>query len=239
MKSKFFFLSLLSLSLSLSLPLLANANTYSVSNNFYIGLGAGMISPNDVDINISAGTYDGVTFSDGITGEWTFENGYQITGLLGYRINDYLSFESELGYMNFDYDKLNLTIGGTATSGGVTFNGGVGSFDVVGNISAFSMIFGPAVDMDIYENLELLISGGIGFTSFNDEITSVGASTGLSYDEDNTEFAAKFKTGFNYSFSQQSYLQTTYGYNFVDSGVDNYTDDLTAHSFDAKLIFNF
>ena len=27
-----------------------------------------MTSPNDVDINISAGTYEGVTFSDGITG---------------------------------------------------------------------------------------------------------------------------------------------------------------------------
>ena len=104
-----------------ALPYAIQADTYSVSDKFYIGLGAGIISPNDVDINISAGTYEGVTFSDGITGEWVFENGFQITGLLGFRLNDSFSFETELGYSKFDYDKLNLTVGGTATSGGVTY----------------------------------------------------------------------------------------------------------------------
>lgn len=222
-----------------ALPFTTKADTYSVSNKFYVGFGAGIISPNDVDIDVAAGTYDGVTFSDGITGEYVFDNGFQVTGLLGYRFNDYLSFETELGYSKFDYDKLNLTVGGTATSGGVTFTGGVGSFDIDGSISAFSMIFGPALDFDVYENLELLIGGGIGFTSYNDEIKSVGASTGLSIDEDNTEFSAKFKTGANYSFTEQTYLQANYGFNFIDSGIDNYTDDFTAHSFDAKLVFNF
>ena len=96
-----------------------------------------------------------------------------------------------------------------------------------------------SLDFDVYENLELLIGGGIGFTSYNDEIKSVGASTGLSIDEDNTEFSAKFKTGANYSFTEQTYLQANYGFNFIDSGIDNYTDDFTAHSFDAKLVFNF
>ena len=222
-----------------ALPFTTKADTYSVSNKFYVGFGAGIISPNDVDIDVAAGTYDGVTFSDGITGEYVFDNGFQVTGLLGYRFNDYLSFETELGYSKFDYDQLNLTVGGTATSGGVTFTGGVGSFDIDGSISAFSMIFGPALDFDVYENLELLIGGGIGFTSYNDEIKSVGASTGLSIDEDNTEFSAKFKTGANYSFTEQTYLQANYGFNFIDSGIDNYTDDFTAHSFDAKLVFNF
>ena len=32
------------------------------------------------------------------------------------------------------------------------------------------MIFGPAFDFDVYENLEFLIGGGIGFSSYNDEI---------------------------------------------------------------------
>ena len=230
------FLSVIALA---ALPYATQANTYSVSDKFYVGLGAGIISPNDVDIDISAGTYEGVTFSDGITGEWVFDNGFQVTGLLGYRLNDFLSFETELGYSKFDYDKLNLTVGGTATSGGVTFTGGVGSFEVDGSISAFSMIFGPVLDFDIYENLELLVGGGVGFTSYNDEIKTVGASTGLSYDEDNTEFSSKFKTGANYSFTKQTYLQANYGFNYIDSGIDNYTEDFTAHSFDAKLVFNF
>ena len=222
-----------------SLPFVSQANTYNVSDNFYIGLSAGMISPNDVEIDVSAGTYDGVTFTDGFKGEYVFDNGYQITGLLGYRFNEYLSFETELGYSKFDYDRLNVTAGGTATSGGVSVTYGTGSFDIDGSISAFSMIFGPTVDFDVYENLELLLGGGIGFTSYNDEVNSVGASTGLSYDEDNTEFSAKFKTGANYSFTEQTYVQATYGFNFINSGIDNYTDDFTAHSFNAKLVFNF
>lgn len=229
-------LSIIALS---SLPFVSQADTYSVSNNFYVGLGAGMISPNNVDIDVSAGTYNGVTLTDGFKAEIEFDSGYQITGLLGYRLNEYLSFETELGYSKFDYDKLNVTVGGTATSGNVTATYGTGSLIVDGSISAFSMIFGPTLDFDVYENFELLLGGGIGFSSYNDEIKSVGGSTGLSYDEDFTDFAAKFKTGANYSFTEQTYLQATYGFNYVDSGVDNFTDDFTAHSFNAKLVFNF
>ena len=82
-----------------TLPLTSQADTYSVSDKVYLGFGAGIISPNDVDINVSeAGTISGVTYSDGINGEFEFDNGFQINGLLGYRLNDYLSFETELGY---------------------------------------------------------------------------------------------------------------------------------------------
>ena len=224
-----------------TLPLTSQADTYSVSDKLYLGFGAGIISPNNVDINVSdVGTISGVTYSANIIGEFEFDNGYQINGLLGYRFNDYLSFETELGYTQFDYDKVNLTAGGTATSGGVTFTGAASrSYDIDGSISAFSMIFGPSLDFDVSNNLEFLVSGGIGFSSYNDEVKSVGGSTGLSYDEDFTDFAAKIKTGANYSFTQQTYLQATYGFNYIDSGIDNFTEDFTAHSFDAKLVINF
>ena len=46
------------------------------------------------------------------------------------------------------------------------------------------MIFGPSFDFDVSNNLEFLVGGGIGFSSYNDEVKSVGGSTGLSYDED-------------------------------------------------------
>ena len=100
------------------------------------------------------------------------------------------------------------------------------------------MIFGPSFDFDVYDNLEFLVGGGIGFSSYNDEVKSVGGSTGLSM-MNFTDFAAKFKTGANYSLTQKTYLQATYGFNYVDSGIENFTDDFTAHSFDAKLVFNF
>ncbi len=222
-------------------PFLSSADTYSISDRYYIGFGGGVILPEDVDINkTEAGVVNGVTFSANLAGTFKFDNGYQISGLIGYRFNEYLSFESELGYTSFDYDQVDVTVGGTATVGGTTFTGAASrSYDVDGSISAFSMIFGPVIDFDIMENLEFLLGGGIGFSSYNDEIKSVGGSTGLSYDEDFTNFTSKFKTGLNYSLSPKSYVQLEYGYNYVDSSIENYSEDFGAHSLGGKFVQNF
>ena len=67
----------------------------------------------------------------------------------------------------------------------------------------------------------------------------MGNSTGLSYDEDQTDFAAKLKGGLNYSLDSKSFIQGDYGFNFVDSSIDNYTGDFTAHTFNAKFVINF
>ena len=211
------------LSLNLFIPIFVVADTYSASEKFYFGIGGGIISPNDVDINVkTAGTINGVTFSANIDGEFQFEDGYQISGILGYRLSDSLSLETDISYSQFDYDKVNLTVGGTAISGGVTFTGNANSSYVVdGTISAFSMIFGPSFDYDLNRQIELLFGGGIGFASHNDEIKSVGNSTGLSYDQDQTDFAAKFKTGFNYSIDIDTFFQGEYGFNYVNSGIEN------------------
>ena len=218
-----------------------SADTYSVNDKLYFGIGGGIISPTDVEIKTTvAQTTNNVSFSANIDGEFEFDNGYQITGLFGYRLSDSLSFESEIGYSMFDYDKLNLKVGGTATSGGVTFTGSANSSHVVdGSISAFSMVFGPSFDFDFNRKVELVLGGGIGFSSYTDEIKSVGNSTGLSYNEDHTDFAAKLKGGLNYSLDSKSFIQGNYGFNFVDSSIDNYTDDFTAHSFNAKFVINF
>ena len=94
-------------------------------------------------------------------------------------------------------------------------------------------------DFDINDKAEFLIGGGIGFSSYNDEIKTVGGSTGLSYDEDFMDLASRIKTGFNYSISDQTHIQATYGFSFVDSGIDNFTDDFTSHSYNAKFVYNF
>ena len=225
----------------LTIPVIVNANTYSVNKKLYFGLNAGMIVPNDVDIKKSeAGVVNGVTYSANVAGTFKFDSGYQLGGVIGYRLNDFLSLESELTYSSFDYDKVDVTVGGTATVGGTTFTGTANSsYEVNGNISAFSIIFGPVLDLDVREDVEFFFGGGVGFTNYNDEIKSVGGSTGLSYDEDFTDFTAKFKTGINYSISSDSYVQAEYGYNFVDSGIENYSDDFSANSFNARLVFNF
>ena len=101
------------------------------------------------------------------------------------------------------------------------------------------MVFGPSFDFDFNRKVELVFGGGIGFASYSDEIKSVGNSTGLSYDEDQTDFAAKLKGGLNYSLDSKSFIQGDYGFNFVNSSIENYTSDFTAHSFNAKFVINF
>ena len=225
----------------MSLPTNVNSDTYSFGKKFYVGLNAGLLVPNDVDFNKSgAGVVNDVTFSANIAGQIKFDSGYQLGGIVGYRLNDFLSLETELMYSSFDYDKVEVTVGGTATSGGNTFTGAANrSYEIDGSISAFSMVFGPMIDLDIQEDLELFIGGGLGFSNYSDEVISVGGSKGFSYDEDFTEFTTKFKLGINYSITPDAYVQAEYGYNFVDSGIDDFSDDFSANSFNAKLIFNY
>ncbi len=222
-------------------PFFLRAETYSLDKNYYLGFSIGALSPNDVKVEKSgAGVINGVSFSTNIAGNFVFENGYQVGGVLGYRLNDFLSFETDLSFTKFDYDKLELTVAGTASVGGNTFTGTDNTtYDVDGTISSFSMILGPVFDMDVREDFEFFVGGGVGFASYADEIKTVGGSSGLAFDENFTDFAAKFKTGFSYSLSDQFYLQAEYGYNFVDSGIENYSEDFSANSFTAKILFNF
>ena len=165
----FFFKKRYFFSIIFLIPFSLFADTYSVNDKLYFGIGGGIISPTEVEIKTTtAQTANNVTFSANIDGEFEFETGYQITGLVGYRLSDSLSFESEIGYSMFDYDKLNLTVGGTATSGGVTFTGGASSSHVVdGSISAFSMVFGPSFDFDFNRKVEFVLGGGISSKSID------------------------------------------------------------------------
>ena len=70
------------------MPFYLSADTYSVNDKLYFGIGGGIISPNDVEIKTTTAlTANNVAFSANIDGEFEFDNGYQITGLL---VIDYL-----------------------------------------------------------------------------------------------------------------------------------------------------
>ena len=225
----------------LILPISAtSADKINLGKNFYIGIGAGALSPNDVVGKTSASaTYGSYSFT--ASGEFTlkFDTGRQISGLLGYRLTDWLGIEAEIGHSSFDYDKANVSAAFSITSGGTTTNYNANSsIDIDGNISAFSMIFGPVVDYDLSSNLEIFAGGGIGFSSYSEEINSLNGDTSFASDVDNTEFASKIKTGFNYFFTDYAHLQFEYGYNYVNSSNEVF-DDLDAHSYTGRAVFNF
>ena len=217
-----------------------SADKINLGKNFYIGIGAGALSPNDVDGKTSASaSYGGYTFT--ANGEFTlkFDTGRQISGLIGYRLTDWLGIEAEMSHTSFDYDKADVSAAFSITSGGTTTNYGANtSINIDGNVSAFSMVFGPVVDYDLSSSLEIFAWGWDRFSSYSEEINSLNGDTSFASDVDNTEFASKIKTGFNYFITDYAHIQFEYGYNYVNSSNDVF-DDFDAHSYTGKAVFNF
>ncbi len=219
----------------------------NLGKNFYVGLGGGVISPNDIDsksLSTSGTTFDGATYTasaDNGLFRVSFDSGYQVSGLLGYRILDWLGLEAELSYSNFDYDKLTIGNGAniTVTRGSTTntYNANA-SIDIDGDVSSFSMIFGPVLDYDLSNNFEIFAGGGIGFSSYEEDVKSLDSDTGYASTYEATEFASKVKTGFNYFVNDMAHVQFEYGYNYVDSSNEIF-ESFDAHSYTGRVVFNF
>ena len=109
---------------------------------FYISLGGGVLLPNDVSFEVTGSEQIGGLTLNSISGDIKYDTGYQFSGIIGYDINEDFAFETELIYTNFDYDQVDVSASGTIT-GRCSSSFGVGSFDIDGDISAFSMLFGP------------------------------------------------------------------------------------------------
>ena len=93
------------------------------------------------------------------------------------------------------------------------------------------------VDYDLSSSLEILL-GWDRFFIYSEEINSLNGDTSFASDVDNTEFASKIKTGFNYFITDYAHIQFEYGYNYVNSSNDVF-DDFDAHSYTGKAVFNF
>ena len=105
----------------------------------------------------------------------------------------------------------------------------------------FSMVCSPFFfDFDFNRKVELVLGGGIGFVCILDEIKKVWVIL-LVYHTMKIKptLQLNLKGGLNYSLDSKSFIQGDYGFNFVNSSIDNYTSDFTAHSFNAKFVINF
>ena len=230
------------------LPISAHSvDKINLGKDFYIGLGGGIISPNDVDsksLSTSGTTFDGATFTASANNglfKFSFDSGYQVSGLLGYRLFDWLGLEAELSYSNFDFDKFTIGNGAniTVTRGSTTntYNANA-TIDIDGDVSSFSMIFGPVLDYDLSDNFEIFAGGGIGFSSYEEEIKSLNSDTGYANTYEATDFASKVKAGFNYFVNDMAHVQFEYAYNHVDTENEIF-ESFDAHSYMGRVIFNF
>lgn len=217
-----------------------NGNEHSFSkDNFYISLGSGVFVPYDLSFEeTGSATIGGLTINS-ISGDIKFDTGYQISGIIGYDITKNFAFETELLYTNFDYDEIDIDLAGTLTGTGAAVAFNVGSFDIDGNLSSFSMLFGPKVNFNLIGNLGGYLGGSVGFTSMNEDVKSIAADTTLAYEEDYLLFSSKFKAGLNYSVDDNISLQFDYGFNHIAAPDDIYDDSFKANSFTARFNYNF
>src|SRR5262249_43019716 len=137
----------------------------------YVGASVGLIIPSDLHVDFTGGL--------GGSGDFAFNVGPALTGLIGYHVNDLVAGEGEFSYGNFDYDRFNGNFGGTAVT--VPVNGNVTTTSILANVIATP--FGRPGGVLPY------IGAGIGFANFDSTINAVG-STGFHDSSNETDFAA-------------------------------------------------
>lgn len=199
---------------------------------YYGRFDAGIVAPNDISFSSSANSYG---YSVSASGDIEFENGMTVTGAIGRQINNFLAAEIELGYSQFDYDK--VTGNFTATSGGSSYTVN-GSADVDGSIRTFSGLVNAIVSpLGKKRRFDPYIGVGLGLASWNDEINSVGTLQ-VNGDRSGTDLMANGILGFNYGVTEKIDIGAKYRYVWADTGQNGY-DDMSAHTFTAGLTFKF
>jgi len=195
----------------------AAAATFS-SGHLYAGIGGGLILPQDIDVSVS-GAITG-------NGEISFDNGYQFGGFLGYHFTPMIAGELQVDYASADYDQVSGTLGGTS-----------GSFDVNGDISAWTGFMNVLITPPM-DKFHPFIGGGIGLASYHDEINSVtigGVTTAVNSDNDDTSFAADGIVGFDYAFTKNFSLGARYQHMWVDSGSSETSGGIMVKTGDANI----
>jgi OOP family OmpA-OmpF porin len=194
--------------------------------NAYVGLGAGAIIPQNIDL----------TFSGALSGsaKGEFKTGWDINGFAGYHVNDYLAGELDLDYGSFDYDKITGNVTGVAINAPIS--GSVDSFLGIANLVATPL--GRA-------GFSPYIGGGVGLAHFDATVNSVGGVAVGSSSSD-TDFAADIVVGLDVPLSNRLSLGARYRFLWVNSGSTTTSDgvttkegNLTAHLMTANATFRF
>ncbi|AVM78194.1 hypothetical protein MSR1L_17990 [Magnetospirillum gryphiswaldense] len=198
---------------------------------FYLGAQAGVVLPEDVN-------FSGTSSSGGITttaaGTYQFKDGYSVSGLAGYHLNDYVRGEAELGYSRFEYDSISLN--GNVTSNGTT-TAVNGSASMEGTVSsAIGMVHGIVAPLG-KTKVSPLLGAGIGFAATEEKITRIG-TLATNFESTHTDLAVAGMVGAETNLSDQMSMGLRYRYMWIDSGTEG-RDDFTAHNFVANAAWKF
>lgn len=205
-------------------PLTAKAEQDS-NGKFYIGLDGGLVIPGNTSVNLT-GTTAG-------SGHFSYKDGYQIGGFLGYHFNDLFSAEGQLAYDRSNFDKLS----GTLTGGAII---GTGNINVNGNISAFTGFLNGIIS-PFHNGFVPYAGGGVGFADARSKISSIsfnGVTSAVNSSENQTDFAADGLVGFDIPVGQSLSVGARYQYLWVNSAQTTTSNGITEKdgNFNASII---
>ena len=208
----------------------------SNDGKWYGSIGAGVTMLNDIDFS-AASSRGGVTLT--AAGSYTFDEAASISGALGYVINDFVRTEIELAYASIEYDKIEIS--GNVTVGATTV-AYTAATDMKGDIDALhfltNVILTPLGNKTLFGvSVTPLVGAGIGFTSMDSKITSIGTQA-INSEVSSTDFLVSIMAGLEYASSQQVTWAIKYGHGWIDTGSSG-TADAETNSIGANVNIAF
>jgi len=207
----------------------------------YGSINVGLTFLNDLDYDLAGQTQHGFTGTG--TGTGSFDTAVSYGGAIGYVISDFIRAELELGYQKIDYDKVEVTTGGTITnSAGAAVTYTTGNYSVSGEIDALTVstnvILTPLGNKNLFGvSITPLVGAGIGIVDWEDDIKTVGTHT-VNSKEDDTDLLVSIMAGLEYTSSQWVTWAIHYRHAWVDSG-KNGVDDAEADNVMANIKIAF
>lgn len=189
----------------------ALADEVAVGNN-YARLSGGVIMPEDIDVTVP-----------GATGTFSFDDGLIVSGAFGVWVNDNLTLEGEVSYLDSDFDKLTL-LGVSADVDG-SFSSTLAMANASYHFAGKNATFDP------------YLGAGAGAAFSKLDISSVGG-VAINGEDTSTDLAVQGTAGVNMKLSDGFSLGAQYRYLYTDTGGDG-SDDFTAHNFMASATLAF
>ena len=209
----------LAATLCLAIAVLLGSNAHAESY-LSVNIGPAMLSDSDTTSTANNGT-------GRVTGDSSFDNGFDINGALGTSLGA-IRLEGEIAYRKNDWD---------------TFAATTGTLDITGSFTSLSFMANGWYDFDIDPDWVPFLGGGVGMSLMNMEITSSNG-TPSSYDESDTVFAYQVGAGLGYKVSPKITISLSYRVfgtsevEFVDP-TDTDTYDYRNHSVLLGVRHNF
>lgn len=219
----------------------ANAQTTNVGD-FYAGLNAGVLIPDDVSIKASANDVLGAETVT-VSGNIDFDTGAAAGIFGGYHVNDWLAVEGDLQYGGIEYNSFH---GVAAVTGPIS--GSLSSFSIKGHADTYTFLANAIVSpfgRAGWNGFSLYIGGGAGFTTFDsqlDSISSGGTTASVNESHSETDFAANAIVGVDYAVTPQISIGGRYQFLWVSLGniIPGATNgDFTGHMLTANLTYHF